>query len=80
MEELQGEADSGRGCYETFAPLAVQVNRVIKQRDALADLCGEVLATFTLPSNAERVAALGPEFPDVLARWRKRFEDHSGNR
>lgn len=83
LERMQAERrgeemPSDGGCYKSVAPLAVKVNAIIEQNSDLKSLCGEILATFMLPQNAEKVAALGPQFPDVLAAWVKRFEKCGG--
>lgn len=74
LDLMQGEAPS-RGGYEAVAPLAVSVNAVIKQRDALCALCGEMIATLQLPANAEMLPS---ELAPIVVRWKGRFEKHSG--
>ncbi len=74
MQEAKGDG----GCHKSHAPLAVKVNNLIEQRDELCRLCAEMLATFSLPENQDAVAALGVQFPDILARWKRRFEKNSG--
>lgn len=71
-----GEAESDRSCYETMSPSLVPVNRLLKQRDELAALCGEMIATLSLPRNADApISKLG----EILDRWHKRFEASGGN-
>jgi len=76
---MTDEALGDIGPAVPIAPLAVQVDRVVKQRDALARLCAEMVTTFRLPANAEKVALLGPTFAEIVAGWAKRFEQASGN-
>lgn len=78
MEEMRGERGDGPSCHVSLAPLAVKVNNLIHQRDELCRLCGEIIATFELPANQEKFAALGPQFVDILAGWVRRFQKNSG--
>ena len=55
--------------------LAENVDRVVRERDTLRDLCGEIITTLTLPANRKQVNALGPQFPDFLAGWRRRLDE-----
>lgn len=72
-------SDNGQSCYETISPSLVEANRLLKQRDELAHLCGEMLATMRLPGNQESFAKLGPQWPDIVAGWRRRYQKHSGD-
>ena len=73
--ECNSEAD-GQSCYETISPSLVPINRLLKQRDDLADLCGEIIATLRLPTNqGEQIAKLSP----FLEKWRVRYAVAAGN-
>jgi len=39
------EEDRTKSCYEPISPSLVPINRLLQQRDELACLCGEMLAT-----------------------------------
>ncbi len=76
-EESQGEAED-TGCYQPPSPLGAKVDRLVKQRDALCVLCGEMLATLTLLANADKVALLGPTFAEIVEGWQKRWRENNG--
>lgn len=70
-----GEAE-GPGCYELPHPLLVPVARVLRQRDALAKLCGEILSTIR---DRSRIGPVGGLLGDgTLAKWQERFTKESG--
>jgi hypothetical protein len=66
------------GCHEAMSSSLVRVNRLLKQRDALAALCGEIIATLHLPANRLHVEKVGGVFLEIIERWRRRFEAYSG--
>ena len=69
---MEGEAPAS---YEQPHPETVRINRLLRQRDNLAFLCGEMLATLRLPANNERKIG---ELADMLVQWRVEFKKQSG--
>jgi hypothetical protein len=87
MQQAQrdsSEAENlGEGCYAPVAPLAVQVNNVIAQRDELCHLCGEILATLSMPANTALFFRDNPEadkrFRESVAGWKRQYAKVSGD-
>jgi hypothetical protein len=67
-----------RVTVEPVAALAAEVDKVAGQRDALARLCGEIVATLTLPANQEQLKVLGGGFAMVVKSWERRFKECGG--
>lgn len=63
--------------YESMHTSLVEINRILNQRDALAHLCGEMLATLRLDSNQEHTISKLNEL--CLAGWRKVYKENSGD-
>lgn len=67
----------GRG-HDNYGPhpALIEAGHLLRQRDELADLCGEMLATLRLPENQQhKIEELG----DEVERWRRRFRENSGH-
>lgn len=58
----------------TEPSLSDRVRALEGERDRLAFLVGEMLATFELPTNEPFVSRLGPNFKRMLAGWRRRAD------
>lgn len=72
---MTDEALGDVGCYELPHPETVRINRILRQRDALALLCGEMLATLQLTPNAEHKIS---ELAGEVAKWSVEFKKNSG--
>jgi hypothetical protein len=73
MEENFGDNE---GSFVSLAPLAVRVNNLIEQRDALAFLCAEMIATLSLERNQIQQIS---QMKSTLTVWKERFRKYSGN-
>ncbi len=74
----KGGGDGGGVERVYLDPLAVSVNRIVLQNSALKSLVCEMLATFTLPSNAEHFDKLGTRWKEVVASWSRSFRRNNG--
>lgn len=63
-------------CLETIHPDLLAIDRLLKQRDDLLDLCGNVLATVTLPQNRGNLH--GPPWDNFVANCVERFRRNGG--
>lgn len=69
------------GNHVLASPIAIKIDRIAKQRDGLASLCGEILATFSLPFNAAFFTGTdeqNAQWAEAVASWTRRFGEHSG--
>ena len=72
------ERDDGRSCHEEISPSLVSINRLLKQRDDLAYLCGEILATLRIPANqSEQIKKLVDT--GIIDKWREQYDKFAGN-
>ena len=69
------EEAGDNGSVELPHPLLVPVRRALDQRDALAHLCGEMLATIMLPHNQEHQIK---ELANEVDKWRAAYRKGSG--
>ena len=62
------------------SPLALTIDKLIRQRDRLRDLCGEILATIQTPGNAKFFKLMGEKpcknFMEIVSHWREQYEKH----
>jgi hypothetical protein len=75
-DECEGEVSGIERPH--LSPIAVKVNRIVHQNSGLKSLVCEMLATFTLPANAEHLDKLGPRWNDIVASWTREFNKHAG--
>lgn len=66
--------------YETIHPDLGKINKILKQRDQLVVLCGEMITTLSLPQNQEHMfeGEAKNNFLKMLNLWNKDFREYSG--
>ena len=70
MQEFVGDCGIER---PHLSSIAVKVNGLVQQNSQLKSLVCEILATMTLPSNAEHFKKLGPNWEAIVASWHRQF-------
>jgi hypothetical protein len=54
--------------------LAAEVLAAGERGEAYRELCGEILATISLPENQGLFTRLGPVWADAVSCWQRRYE------